>query len=511
MRCHARYLLAAAGFCASAAFADTPYSFDVSDLWWNPSESGWGLNLAQQDDTVFATMFVYGPDGRPHWFSASSMRGQNPGQNMTFSGRLVESTGPIDPLHFDPAGVSRRDVGAIAIQMHGDNSADLVYSVDGVEVRKQVQRLTMKSTNATGEYNGYVARSGCNAENTTGSIRILQSPSSFSMTTTTHQTSVCTYTGTPQQRGRILDVQGTFSCNFGWTGNFELSNTNVTYQGFLGHLTQSGMGCSSEARVGGVSNEGNVAARATADISDLWWNPDESGWGINFQQQDDLAFATLFTYGFNREEKWYSASDMHVGFVLGGGLPSFDGNLYESTGPSYLTAFNPSAVTRRLVGEIHFTPMPGVPDEANLMYYVDGVQYLKHLKRLTTKGNNASGSYKGTYAMRNTCSGGGSGTFNDPVTFSITQVNGALSMTATTANQTCTYGGSYEQRGRMLFSQGSYNCGGNLPESGNYRISELEAGEEGVIGQIQRGAGNPDTFFAGGCMLTGRIMGVRPY
>jgi hypothetical protein len=271
------------------------------------------------------------------------------------------------------------------------------------------------------------------------------------------------------------------------------------------------MGCSSEARVGGVSNEGSLAARATADISDLWWNPDESGWGINFQQQDDLAFATLFTYGFNREEKWYSASDMHVGFVLAGGLPSFDGNLYESTGPSYLTAFNPSAVTRRLVGEIHFDPIPGVPDEANLMYYVDGVQYLKHLKRLTTKGNNASGNYQGTYAMRNTCSGGGTGVFNDPVSFTITQVNGALSMTATTANQTCTYAGPYEQRGRMLFSQGSYNCGGNLPETGNYRISELEVGEEGLIGQIQRGAGNPDTFFAGGCMLTGRIMGVRPY
>src|SRR5207237_7576105 len=164
-------------------------------------------------------------------------------------------------------------------------------------------------------------------------------------------------------------------------------------------------------------------------------NPDESGWGINFQQQDDLAFATLFTYGVNRAAKWYSASDRRMGFVLAGGLPSFSGKLYESTGPGYATSFNAAAVTRREVGDVFLTPIPGKPDEANLMYYVDGLQYLEKLKRVTMKENDSSGTYAGSYALRNTCAGGGTGIFSEPVTFTITQLRGSFSMTATTANQ----------------------------------------------------------------------------
>ena len=35
----------------------------MQDLWWNPAESGWGINLAHQDDTVFAI-----PDAGEYFF-----------------------------------------------------------------------------------------------------------------------------------------------------------------------------------------------------------------------------------------------------------------------------------------------------------------------------------------------------------------------------------------------------------------------------------------------------------
>ena len=38
---------------------------NYQDLWWNPAESGWGINLAHQGDTIVATWSTYGADGKP--------------------------------------------------------------------------------------------------------------------------------------------------------------------------------------------------------------------------------------------------------------------------------------------------------------------------------------------------------------------------------------------------------------------------------------------------------------
>jgi hypothetical protein len=90
-------------------------------------------------------------------------------------------------------------------------------------------------------------------------------------------------------------------------------------------------------------------------------------------------------------------------------------------------------------------------------------------------------------------------------------VNGAFQMTETTPSRSCTYVGSTEPRGRMYASQGSYVCTGNLPETGNYRITELEVGEHGVIGQIIRGAEPAANLPFARCTVGGRIAGVRPF
>jgi hypothetical protein len=59
-------LLASALLFAPPAYA-TSYSTDVSDLWWVPTESGWGMQLVQEGSTVYATLFVYGPTDQPTW------------------------------------------------------------------------------------------------------------------------------------------------------------------------------------------------------------------------------------------------------------------------------------------------------------------------------------------------------------------------------------------------------------------------------------------------------------
>jgi hypothetical protein len=518
MRRSIRTLAFAAALAAPAAHADTPFSFDASDLWFDPNESGWGINIAQQNDTVFATMFVYGPDGKPRWYSASEMHGHTgtATSGLAFYGDLHESTGPAQPGPFNPALVTRRKVGTIGFETHGDNSAELFYNVNGVSISKKVTRLTMKAPNATGEYVGFRSARGCGTgtdplSNNPATIRILQNASQFTMTSTVLN-ETCTYAGMAEQRGRITGVKGTFSCS-GQTppGSFEITNMNVTYQGFMAHLTtRTSPTCTMEARITGLSPEGTLAARASVDASDLWWNPNESGWGINFQQQDDLAFATIFTYGADGQPRWYSASELRLRFALPGGLPSFEGRLYESTGPGFSTAFNPAAVTRRDVGLFTATPVPGSPDELNLLYYIDGVQYLKNVKRFTTRGNDPLGTYRGQVAMHNTCSGGGTGLFTLQTDFTMF-VNGAFQMSEHAPNRTCTYVGSTEPHGRMYMSQGTYVCTGNAPETGTYRITELEVGQDGVIGQFIRGAEPPANLPFARCTVGGRIAGVRTY
>ncbi len=57
---------------ASAATVPVNIGSQYTDLWWNPQENGWGMNVVQQGETAFITLFVYGPDDKPTWYVASA-------------------------------------------------------------------------------------------------------------------------------------------------------------------------------------------------------------------------------------------------------------------------------------------------------------------------------------------------------------------------------------------------------------------------------------------------------
>jgi hypothetical protein len=42
-------------------------------LWFNPDESGWGVAVDQQGDTIFAVLLTYGITGQPTWFQMPNM------------------------------------------------------------------------------------------------------------------------------------------------------------------------------------------------------------------------------------------------------------------------------------------------------------------------------------------------------------------------------------------------------------------------------------------------------
>jgi hypothetical protein len=108
-------------------------------LWWNPAESGWGLNLNHQGNIVFATLFTYDTSRAPLWLVMSNGAMQSDG--VTFTGDLYRTTGPAfnaNPFSPDAVAVSR--VGTMTVSFVDVNSGTLKYTVNGVEVNKGIQR-----------------------------------------------------------------------------------------------------------------------------------------------------------------------------------------------------------------------------------------------------------------------------------------------------------------------------------------------------------------------------------
>jgi lysyl endopeptidase len=125
--------------CTWSAF-DRSFDENYQDLWWNPAESGWGVNIAHQDDTLFATLFTYDASGQPTWFVMSRGDMMSPG---VYTGTLYRTTGPAFNTTPWPTSLAPpTSVGSMTFHFTHGNQATLTYSVNGASVVKQIQRQT---------------------------------------------------------------------------------------------------------------------------------------------------------------------------------------------------------------------------------------------------------------------------------------------------------------------------------------------------------------------------------
>lgn len=109
---------------------------NYTDLWWNNAESGWGINLNHQSDTIFATLYTYASDGRDMWLVASNLARQ---PNGSYAGALYRAVGPVfNASPWTPNTLTQ--VGTMTLAFAGSNQGTLTYSVNGVTVAKAIQR-----------------------------------------------------------------------------------------------------------------------------------------------------------------------------------------------------------------------------------------------------------------------------------------------------------------------------------------------------------------------------------
>jgi hypothetical protein len=105
------------------------------------------------------------------------------------------------------------------------------------------------------------------------------------------------------------------------------------------------------------------------NYTSLWWNANESGWGVNVNHQGNILFATLFTYDNDGTPMW---------LVMSNGARQFDGTfsgpLYRATGPVFnAQPWTPISLTQ--VGTMTFAFASKT--QGTMTYTVNGVQVSK--------------------------------------------------------------------------------------------------------------------------------------
>jgi hypothetical protein len=236
----------------------TQFSSDYTDLWWNATESGWGMQLVQEADTIFVTLYVYDQAGNPIWYVATGVYQGN----FVWTGDLYQTTGPwFGASIFNPAAVTPTKVGTLTFNgAVSVNSATIIYSVNGIVVTKQIERQTLRYDTYQGTYVGQfknVLTCSDPAQNGTVivpmTLTVAHSGTSAFLMITTGSATTCTYSGTYSQTGRLGNVaNGSYSCTDGTSGTFHLFEMYVNIAGFTGRGKFQNTACSATFHLGGM-------------------------------------------------------------------------------------------------------------------------------------------------------------------------------------------------------------------------------------------------------------------
>ena len=246
---HLVALFASLGIALPAA-AST-FSTDYTDLWGtqSPNENGWGINLIQQGDVIFATMFVYAADNSAHWYSASDLSSSD---GTTWTATLYETRGPyFGAASFDPTSVTRMPVGTMTLTFTGPNGGVLQYSVNGANVTKNISRFSLRGNNLSGNYLGGMTAKCANGDDISifHQLTVSQSGAQIGASVTlvvdfynfSGIQSQCRFNGSYGVTGRLNSVSGNYNCTYGTTpgntGTFTISRIEATRNGFSGVLT----------------------------------------------------------------------------------------------------------------------------------------------------------------------------------------------------------------------------------------------------------------------------------
>jgi hypothetical protein len=131
--------------CTFGIQTDLTLAYNYQDLWWAApagSQPGWGINITQQGETVFATWFTYNLDQTPLWFSVTAPLTAA----ATYSGTLYQTSGPaFNSVPFLPADVTATAVGTATFTFTDGNTGTFAYTIADVAQTAAITRQVFVS------------------------------------------------------------------------------------------------------------------------------------------------------------------------------------------------------------------------------------------------------------------------------------------------------------------------------------------------------------------------------
>ncbi len=235
---------------ALACSVSPALAVDWNDLFWNPAESGWGVNFVQNGNFIFATFFVYDEGLQPTWYSGQ----------MTidaigiWSGPLYATTGSFYGAPWNPGQRTTTAVGIVTFAPSSSTGGTLTYNVNNVNVSKQVIRQTLQTIAIGGDYFGGIVADVYNCTNPLlnqvvrlySQFAVVQTAGGqlqfdFSLT----DGGTCRMVGNFVQDGTLLRIpSASYTCSTGLTTTAVVSQIKATNNGIEGQwIANVNAGC----------------------------------------------------------------------------------------------------------------------------------------------------------------------------------------------------------------------------------------------------------------------------
>ena len=230
-------------FMPLPAFAQG-FSNDYTDIWYLPSESGWGVNLVQSQNFIFATFFVYGSGNLPTWYTAQMTKDAN----GNFSGTLYSTVGTYLGAPWVPNNLMVKAAGTASFVPTSPYQGTLTYSINsGPTVVKSIQRQPLTTIGLGGNYLGGIAGAYESSGGTCGiagpytdtyNLTVSQpgdGTASFTFNFASGSPATCTLSGTLVQYGQLYSIHNaTYQCSDGLSTTANMDQIKATAQGIEG-------------------------------------------------------------------------------------------------------------------------------------------------------------------------------------------------------------------------------------------------------------------------------------